>query len=94
MDRILEGIEKEPGTVYMGTDAAKPEGKYQATCAALLYRQGVKIHTARHAAGKVLPSEAELHAIRSGLVIALQMEEVEKIVVFTDSMQQAKRALQ
>ena len=68
LDRMLEEIKREPGTVYVGTDAAKPEGKYQATCAALLYRQGVKIHTARHAAGKVLPSEAELHAIWLGLV--------------------------
>ena len=41
----------------------------------------------------MLPSEAELHAIRSGLVIALQMEEVEKIVVFTDSIQQARRVV-
>ena len=47
----------------------------------------------RHAAGKVLASEAELYAIRSGVNVALRQPDVEKVVVFTDSMQQARRAV-
>ena len=64
----LADLCREPGALCIGTDAAKPlEERYQASCAAVVYRQGVRVHMTRHAAGKALASEAELYAIRSGV---------------------------
>jgi hypothetical protein len=46
-----------------------------------------------HPAGRVTAPDAELFAIRSAIVLATQQDDCERIVIFTDSMASAKRAL-
>ena len=47
LDELLTSCVREENTVYVSTDAARPTNqKYQATCVALVYRQGSRVHTA------------------------------------------------
>ncbi|KAF4622833.1 hypothetical protein D9613_001563 [Agrocybe pediades] len=51
------------------------------------------IHTAIHPAGRVTAPDAELFAICSAVCLAVQQDNCERIVVFTDLLTSAKRAV-
>ena len=77
----------------MATDGARPlDTKYQATAAALVFKQASLIKASRHVVGKVTSVEAELSAIATGIELACQ-EQCRNIVVFTDSMVQAMKSI-
>ncbi|KAF4613307.1 hypothetical protein D9613_011208 [Agrocybe pediades] len=94
LNTVLTEAREQPGTVICAVDASLPNEEHRhAVSAALLFRGVERVHTAIHPAGRVTAPDAELFAIRSAVCLAVQQDNCERIVVFTDSLTSAKRAV-
>ncbi|KJA25422.1 hypothetical protein HYPSUDRAFT_199940, partial [Hypholoma sublateritium FD-334 SS-4] len=94
LDGIRDEAHAEPNTVYRATDASVPaEKKYQALAGFALFQGDERVDSARYVSGKVLAPETELSAIRFAIVRATQVPGCTRIVIFTDHIASAKKAL-
>ncbi|KAF4614683.1 hypothetical protein D9613_002817 [Agrocybe pediades] len=94
LNTVLTEAREQPGTVICAVDASLPNEEHRhAVSAALLFRGVERVHTAIHPAGRVTAPDAELFAICSAVCLAVQQDNCERIVVFTDSLTSAKRAV-
>ncbi|KAF4611997.1 hypothetical protein D9613_003793 [Agrocybe pediades] len=94
LNTVLTEAREQPGTVICAVDASLPNEEHRhAVSAALIFRGVERVHTAIHPAGRVTAPDAELFAIRSAVCLAIQQDNCERIVVFTDSLTSAKRAV-
>jgi hypothetical protein len=62
----------------------------QAASAAFIERRGSELVRIKHPTGRATAPDAELFAIRLGLLRCLRLKDVETILVFTDSMASAR----
>jgi hypothetical protein len=82
------------GTVCCGTDCAVPKRtNIQAKALFVIERAGLTPYTSTWVAGRVLSADAELFAIRMAVSKATMLENCDQIVIFTDSMALARRAV-
>ncbi|KJA13170.1 hypothetical protein HYPSUDRAFT_1080581, partial [Hypholoma sublateritium FD-334 SS-4] len=94
LDGIRDEAHAEPNTIYGAMDASVPaEKKYQALAGFALFQGDERVDCARYVSGKVLAPEAELSAIRFVVVRATQVPGCTRIVIFTDHIASAKKAL-
>ncbi|KJA25421.1 hypothetical protein HYPSUDRAFT_199938 [Hypholoma sublateritium FD-334 SS-4] len=94
LDGIRDEAHAEPNTVYGVTDASVPaEKRYQALAGFALFQGDERVDSAHYVSGKVLAPEAELSAIRFAVVRATQVPGCTRIVIFTDHIASAKKAL-
>jgi hypothetical protein len=94
LNTLFNAVSVAPRTVCMGTDASVPKTtRHHATAAfvfeGLVDMQGSSIMMA----GRVLASDAELFAIRAAVCKATGFVNCDRIVLFTDSIGMAKRAV-
>ena len=93
LDKLLAVLEEDGEAIYVGVDAARPNNeKYQATAGAVLFRNKSLINASRHTVGRVTSAEAELAAICTGVEVAVRLQST-RIIIFTDSIAQARRAV-
>ena len=85
----------QPRTVCFGTDASVPKTLTRHhTTAAFVFEGPIDLSgSSAWAAGKVLASDAELFAIRNAVLKGSSLEDCDRIVIFTDSIAMAKRAV-
>jgi hypothetical protein len=85
----------QPRTVCFGTDASVPKTTTRHHTTAAFVCEGLinLSYSSAWAAGKVLSSDGELFAIRSAIVKGCSFENCDRIVLFTDSIGMAKRAV-
>ncbi|TEB36087.1 hypothetical protein FA13DRAFT_1787556 [Coprinellus micaceus] len=85
----------QPRTVCFGTDASVPKTTTRHHTTAAFVCEGLinLSYSSAWAAGKVLASDGELFAIRSAIVKGCSFEYCDRIVLFTDSIGMAKRAV-
>jgi hypothetical protein len=94
LDDLYWEADSQDFTVQCGTDCSVPTStKHQAAAAYCLRRAGHSAHRARWVAGRVLPADAELFAIRGGILRAVSEPGCTRVVVFTDCMAAAKAAV-
>ncbi|KAF9540358.1 hypothetical protein CPC08DRAFT_804716 [Agrocybe pediades] len=94
LNTVLTEAREQPGTVICAVDASLPNEEHRyAVSAALLFRGVEQVHTAIYPSGRVTAPDAEPFAIRSAVCLAVQQDNCERIVVFTDSLISAKRAV-
>src|ERR1700710_1458730 len=94
LEKLFEEVYLNRSNCYAGTDASLPKGgKYQAVPATLLFRARTKVFRTRSVAGNVTAPDAELFAICSAIAKAISFDWCRGIVIFTDSMASARRAV-
>ena len=67
--------------------------QHQAALAYLIYRQEDVVHQARYIAGRVTAPDTELYIICAAIVKACSLPNVNNIILFTDSITSARRAI-
>ncbi|CAA7268123.1 unnamed protein product [Cyclocybe aegerita] len=74
--------------------AAVPQSnQYQATSAAIIYKGHHELQRTRYVSGRVIASDAELNAIVCAVRLAVKQANCQHIMVFTDSMGLAHKAV-
>jgi hypothetical protein len=79
-------------SVFSDASSTKKD-RLQAVSVAFIERHGSDLVRIKHSAGRATAPNAELFAIRLGLLRCLQLEDVETILVFTDSVASARAAV-
>ena len=94
LNTLWNSVSNDIHTVCMGVDASVPKDTKNQATAAYVYEglvnqrsKGITV------AGRVLPSDAELLAIRMAVGRATALEDCNRIVIFTDSLAIARRAV-
>ena len=94
LNTLWNSVSNDIHTVCMGVDASVPKDTKNQATAAYVYEglvnqrsKGVTV------AGRVLSSDAELFAIRMAVGRATALEDCNRIVIFTDSLAMARRAI-
>jgi hypothetical protein len=94
LDRALREAYSNPSTYAVATDASVPRTtRHQAVSAYMVYRSGILATQARYVAGRVSAPDAELFAIRGAVVRTIQYGDCNHIILFTDSIAMARRAV-
>ncbi|CAA7267572.1 unnamed protein product [Cyclocybe aegerita] len=76
------------------TDGSVPQSnQYQAASAAIIYKGHHKLERTRYVSGRVTTPDAELNAISCAVRLAVKRANCQHIMVFTDSMGSAHRAV-
>ncbi|CAA7267774.1 unnamed protein product [Cyclocybe aegerita] len=70
-----------------------PSNQYQAASAAIIYKGHCELERTRYVSGRVTAPDAELNAISSAVRLAVKQANCQHIIVFTDSMGSAHRAV-
>jgi hypothetical protein len=94
LDSIYAKAKASFGVICCGTDCSVPKrANHQAKASFVIERAGLTPYTSTWVAGKVLSADAELFAIRMAVTKAVMLETSNRIVVFTDSIASARRAV-
>ncbi|CAA7265982.1 unnamed protein product [Cyclocybe aegerita] len=81
-------------TVLAATDGSVPQSnQYQVALAAIIYKGHCELERTRYVSGRVTAPDAELNAILCTVRLAVKQANCQHIMVFTDSMGSAHRAV-
>ncbi|CAA7271826.1 unnamed protein product [Cyclocybe aegerita] len=84
----------DPLTVLAATDGSVPQSnQYQVASAAIIYKGHCELERTRYVSGRVTAPDAELNAILCAVRLAVKQANCQHIMVFTDSMGLAHRAV-
>ncbi|CAA7264638.1 unnamed protein product [Cyclocybe aegerita] len=84
----------DPLTVLAATDGSVPQSnQYQAALAAIIYKGHRELERTHYVSGRVTIPDAELNAISCAVRLAVKQANCQHIMVFTDSMGLACRAV-
>jgi hypothetical protein len=75
-------------SIFLDASSTKKD-RLQAAVAAFIERRGSDLVQIKHSAGRATAPDAELFAIRLGLLRCLRLKDIETILVFTDSVASA-----
>ena len=93
LDYLCQNVLKQPNSIVVVTDASvKPNKSLQAVSVAYGWRKGIQVISSKAAFGNITTPNAELVASRLGIAKATSLD-VDRIVVITDSLSSAKKAL-
>ncbi|CAA7268150.1 unnamed protein product [Cyclocybe aegerita] len=94
LDKLIAKARADPLTVLAATDHSVPQSnQYQAASAAIIYKGHHKLERTRYVSGRVTTPDAELNAIACAVHLAVKQANCQHIMVFTDSMGLAHRAV-
>ncbi|CAA7271834.1 unnamed protein product [Cyclocybe aegerita] len=94
LDKLIANARANPLTVLAATDGSVPQSnQYQAASAAIIYKGHRKLERTRYVSGRVTAPDAELNAISCAVHLAVKQANCQHIMVFTDSMGSARRAV-
>ncbi|CAA7270896.1 unnamed protein product [Cyclocybe aegerita] len=86
--------EANPLTVLAATDGSVPQSnQYQAALAVIIYKGHCELERTHYVSGRVTAPDAELNAILCAVRLAVKQANCQHIMVFTDSMGSAHRAV-
>ncbi|CAA7268111.1 unnamed protein product [Cyclocybe aegerita] len=94
LDELIARARADPLTVLAATDGSVPQSnQYQAASAAIIYKGHRELERTRYVSGRVTTPDAELNAISCAVRLAVKQANCQHIMVFTDSMGSAHRAV-
>ncbi|CAA7268151.1 unnamed protein product [Cyclocybe aegerita] len=94
LDQLIAKARADPLTVLAATDGSIPQSnQYQAASAAIIYKGHRELKRTRYVSGRVTAPDAELNAIACAVHLAVKQANCQHIMVFTDSMGLAHRAV-
>ncbi|CAA7261906.1 unnamed protein product [Cyclocybe aegerita] len=94
LDELITKARADPSTVLAATDGSVPQSnQYQAASAAIIYKGHHKLERTHYVSGRVTAPDVELNAISSVVRLAVKQANCQHIMVFTDSMGLAHRAV-
>ncbi|CAA7263227.1 unnamed protein product [Cyclocybe aegerita] len=94
LDELIAKARADPLTVLAATDGSVPQSnQYQATSAAIIYKGHRELERTCYVSGRVTAPDAELNAISCAVRLAVKQANCQHIMVFTDSMGSAHRAV-
>ncbi|CAA7264634.1 unnamed protein product [Cyclocybe aegerita] len=94
LDELIARARADPLTVLAATDGSVPQSnQYQAASAAIIYKGHRELERTRYVSGRVTAPDAELNAISCAVRLAVKQANCQHIMVFTDSMGSAHRAV-
>ncbi|CAA7261915.1 unnamed protein product [Cyclocybe aegerita] len=94
LDELIARVRANPLTVLAATDGSVPQSnQYQAASAAIIYKGHCELERTRYVSGRVTAPDAELNAISCAVRLAVKQANCQHIMVFTDSMGSAHRAV-
>ncbi|CAA7264623.1 unnamed protein product [Cyclocybe aegerita] len=94
LDELIAKARADPLTVLAATDGSVPQSnQYQAALAAIIYKGHRELKRTRYVSGRVTAPDAELNAISCAVRLAVKQANCQHIMVFTDSMGRAHRAV-
>ncbi|CAA7270790.1 unnamed protein product [Cyclocybe aegerita] len=94
LDELIAKARANPLTVLAATDGSVSQSnQYQAASAAIIYMGHHELERTRYVSGRVTAPDAELNAISCAVRLAVKQANCQHIMVFTDSMGSAHRAV-
>ncbi|CAA7270634.1 unnamed protein product [Cyclocybe aegerita] len=94
LNKFITKARADPLTVLAATDGSVPwSNQYQAASAAIIYKGHCELERTRYVSGRVTAPDAELNAIACAVRLAVKQANCQHIMVFTDSMGLAHRAV-
>ncbi|CAA7268146.1 unnamed protein product [Cyclocybe aegerita] len=94
LDELITKARADPLTVLAATDGSVPQSnQYQAASAAIIYKGHRELKRTHYVSGRVTAPDAELNAILCAVRLAVKQANCQHIMVFTDSMGSAHRAV-
>ncbi|CAA7269037.1 unnamed protein product [Cyclocybe aegerita] len=94
LDKLIANARADPLTVLVATDGSVPwSNQYQAASAAIIYKGHHKLGRTHYVSGRVTAPDAELNAIACAVHLAVKQANCQHIMVFTDSMGLAHKAV-
>ncbi|CAA7267352.1 unnamed protein product [Cyclocybe aegerita] len=94
LDELIARARADPLTVLAATDGSVPQSnQYQAALAAIIYKGHRELDRTHYVSGRVTAPDAELNAILCAVRLAVKQANCQHIMVFTDSMGSAHRAV-
>ncbi|CAA7267579.1 unnamed protein product [Cyclocybe aegerita] len=94
LDELIARARADPLTVLAATDGSVPQSnQYQAASAAIIYKGHRELERTCYVSGRVTAPDAELNAISCAVRLAVKQANCQHIMVFTDSMGSAHRAV-
>ncbi|CAA7270785.1 unnamed protein product [Cyclocybe aegerita] len=94
LDELIAKARADPLTVLAATDGSVPQSnQYQATSAAIIYKGHRELKRTCYVSGRVTAPDTELNAISCAVRLAVKQANCQHIMVFTDSMGSAHRAV-
>ncbi|CAA7270775.1 unnamed protein product [Cyclocybe aegerita] len=94
LDRLITTARANPLTVLAATDGSVLwSNQYQAALAAIIYKGHHELERTCCVSGRVTAPDAELNAISCAVRLAVKQANCQHIMVFTDSMGSAHRAV-
>ncbi|CAA7267878.1 unnamed protein product [Cyclocybe aegerita] len=94
LDKLITKARADPLTVLAATDGSVPQSnQYQAASAAIIYKGHCELERTCYVSGRVTALDAELNAIVCAVRLAVKQANCQHIMVFTDSMGSAHRAV-
>ncbi|CAA7269292.1 unnamed protein product [Cyclocybe aegerita] len=94
LDELIATVRANPRTVLAATDGSVPQSnQYQAALAAIIYKGHRELERTCYVSGRVTALDAELNAIACAVRLAVKQVNCQHIMVFTDSMGLAHRAV-
>ena len=93
LDYLCQNALEQPNSIVVVTDASvKPNKSFQAVSVTYGWCKGIQVISSKAAFGSITAPNAKLVAIRLGIVKATSLD-VDRIVVITDSLSSARKAL-
>ncbi|CAA7263688.1 unnamed protein product [Cyclocybe aegerita] len=94
LDELIAKARANPLTVLAATDGSVPQSnQYQVASAAIIYKGHRKLERTRYVSGRVTAPDVELNAILCAVRLAVKQANCQHIMVFTDSMGSAHKAV-
>ncbi|CAA7261897.1 unnamed protein product [Cyclocybe aegerita] len=94
LDKLIANARTDPFTVLAAADGSVPQSnQYQVTSAAIIYKGHRELKRTCYVSGRVTAPDVELNAIVCAVCLAVKQENCQHIMVFTDSMGSAHKAV-
>ncbi|KAJ2911570.1 hypothetical protein MD484_g8847, partial [Candolleomyces efflorescens] len=94
LNQLAYQARDDPSVALCGTDCSIPvRSSHQATASFVIEQAGQNQLASTWVAGRVLSADAELFAIRMAVCKAVTLENCSRIIIFTDSMAAARKAV-
>ncbi|CAA7268136.1 unnamed protein product [Cyclocybe aegerita] len=94
LNELITHVRADPLTVLAAADGSVPQSnQYQATSAAIIYKGHRELQRTRYVSGRVTAPDVELNVIVCAVRLAVKQPNCQHIMVFTDSMGSAHKAV-
>ncbi|CAA7265984.1 unnamed protein product [Cyclocybe aegerita] len=94
LDELIANARADPLTALAATNGSVPQSnQYQAASAAIIYKGHRELERTHYVSGRVTAPDAELNAITCAVHLAVKQANCQHIMVFTDSMGLAHKAV-